>query len=530
MHWVTGTPLWRDATTQVAAGDQFAMRRPALLRFASDDFMNDLTGVLRTAPAALGGYRATAVSYRPRPPGAPDSWRPATSSLKLYQPFHGQFNLVVASLVCRLAGLPDHGVRTAEAERVGFVLRRLAPDGAPVGTGQAAPAELTWSVDADGARRWVALPPGAPAALAPGEDVLPMFPVVYDDAGRPRRVWAGLIPTSSRETYRAAPSAAVPPFPERPGGGKPDDDPRWNQFDVRVIGPLADLQGRDLQDRPVRPMPADLRPEASAFVLLDFADLLSQYLPQLWAVLRDPAPAPGAVSALDQPAQRLHQALLGDKGVDWAGRLAAAAAHWAVITGEEPGSVDLHCDLAAAAIHPATLQGLIRAALPGRVPGPDVPAGLDLPKIEPLGDARYVIRCVYLRPRCPQAQPVSEPSEQFSIASVFDPDAPARPIRIPMPIETGMKDLRKFPKNVGFMVSNQLRGQLNRVTDLQKALNGTVDDEEHWDLGVICQFSLPIITIVALMLLIVIVFLLNIVFFWVPIFRICVPVPLRSKS
>jgi hypothetical protein len=518
MYWVTGNPLWRDATALVAAGDQLAMRRPALLRFTSDAFMDELSGILQTAPSDLGQHRATPVSYRPRPPGAPGDWRAVSAALKLYQPFHGQFNLVVASLVCRLAGLPDHTVHPAEAERVGFVLRRLAP-----------PAELAWSADTGGARRWVPLPPGLEEATAPGEDVFPMFPVSYDDDGRPRRIWAGLIPTSSRETFRVAPGSPAP-FPDRPGGGQADDDPRWNLFDLKVIGPLADLRGQDLQGRPTRPVPADVRPEASAFVLLDFADLISQHLPALWGVLRDPAAAPGAVSALDQHAQDLYHALRADTGVDWAGRLTAAAAHWAVISGEEPGRVDLHCDLRTAAISPAALQSLIRAALPGTAPGAAAPADLDVPKIEPLGDARYVIRCVYLRPRCPRAQPVSEPSEPFSIAPVFDPDAPARPIRIPMPVETSLKDLRKFPKNVGFMLSNQLRGQMNRVTDLDKALNGTVGDEEHWDLGVICQFSLPIITMVALMLLIAIVFLLNIVFFWAPFFRICVPVPLRSKS
>jgi hypothetical protein len=40
---------------------------------------------------------------------------------------------------------------------------------------------------------------------------------------------------------------------------------------------------------------------------------------------------------------------------------------------------------------------------------------------------------------------------------------------------------------------------------------------------------LPIITICALILLIMIVFLLNIVFFWAPFFRVCLPVPLRSR-
>ena len=39
----------------------------------------------------------------------------------------------------------------------------------------------------------------------------------------------------------------------------------------------------------------------------------------------------------------------------------------------------------------------------------------------------------------------------------------------------------------------------------------------------ICSLSIPIITICALILLMIIVSLLNIVFFWVPLFKICLP-------
>jgi hypothetical protein len=270
-------------------------------------------------------------------------------------------------------------------------------------------------------------------------------------------------------------------------------------------------------------VPKDLRGDASAFVLLDLADLLRAHLPAVWQALQQNA-APARAADL-----ALYQALRADKGVDWRGRLLDAAASWAVISGEKPGSVDLHCDLHDAQVVPTVLQALFRAALPGTAPtGP--PADLDVPKIEPAGEALYVVRCVYVRPRCPGAEPVSAPSRPFAIAPVFDPDAPARTVRIPMPFDTGIKDLRKFPKNVGFMLSNQLRGQMDRVSDMKKALDGDIADEQGFDLGVICQFSIPIITIVALMLLIVMVFVLNIVFWWAAFFRICIPVPLRSRS
>jgi hypothetical protein len=43
--------------------------------------------------------------------------------------------------------------------------------------------------------------------------------------------------------------------------------------------------------------------------------------------------------------------------------------------------------------------------------------------------------------------------------------------------------------------------------------------------GMICSLSIPIITICALLLLFVIVFLLNIIFSWLPYFFICFPLP-----
>ena len=62
---------------------------------------------------------------------------------------------------------------------------------------------------------------------------------------------------------------------------------------------------------------------------------------------------------------------------------------------------------------------------------------------------------------------VSAPTPPFQLAGFFDPDAPARPIRIALPIDTSPAGLRKFDKNTVFMVSDILCGQIDRV----KALN-----------------------------------------------------------
>ena len=70
---------------------------------------------------------------------------------------------------------------------------------------------------------------------------------------------------------------------------------------------------------------------------------------------------------------------------------------------------------------------------------------------------------------------------------------------------------------------------MNRVTDLQKALDGDIAEGESLDLGLICSFSIPIITICALIVLMIFINLLNIVFWWMPLLKICFPIGLKAE-
>jgi hypothetical protein len=155
----------------------------------------------------------------------------------------------------------------------------------------------------------------------------------------------------------------------------------------------------------------------------------------------------------------------------------------------------------------------------------------DVPKLDSRGVSQYVLRCVYRRPECGALCPdvVSAPSDKFRIASFFDFDAPVRSITISMPVDTSIKDLRKLRKNVSFLLSNELRQQMNRVTNMKDALDGKFADGKSVDLGLICSFSIPIITICALMVLMIFISLLNIVFWWTPFLRICFPIGLKAK-
>jgi hypothetical protein len=165
----------------------------------------------------------------------------------------------------------------------------------------------------------------------------------------------------------------------------------------------------------------------------------------------------------------------------------------------------------------------------------------------------FVIRCAYLRPGCEPLhnEVMSDPTEPFQMAGFFDPDAPARPIRIGLPIDTTPGGLRKFDKNTAFLISDTLCGQIGRIRGL--TLGDLVLSVLPWpfhkdlpsldsegapcktgsglSLGMICSLSIPIITLCALILLIIMVTLFDFIFRWLPFFFICFPLPgLKAKK
>ena len=188
---------------------------------------------------------------------------------------------------------------------------------------------------------------------------------------------------------------------------------------------------------------------------------------------------------------------------------------------------------------------LIANALPVQITEPTPPPLLaSQPVMNAGGPTYFVIRCVFERPNCGPLQPtvVSDPTEPFLMAGFFDPDAPARPIRIALPIDTTPAGLRKFDKNTAFMISDVLCGQITRAQglglgDLIRSVlpwplhkdldvpDGGPCADDGLSLGMICSLSIPIITICALILLMIMVNLLDIIFHWVPFFIMCLPFP-----
>lgn len=197
------------------------------------------------------------------------------------------------------------------------------------------------------------------------------------------------------------------------------------------------------------------------------------------------------------------------------------------------------------------LEALVQAALPA-VPKAPMPA--KALATQPVSDPRegwFVIRCVFERPECGPFKPpvVSEPTQPFQLASFFDPDAPARPIRIALPLDTSPAGLRKFDKNATFMISDMLCGQINGLTGL--TLGDWVRSVLPWPLykkldpskdtgpcadngnpaGMMCTLSIPIVTVCALILLMIIVKLFDTFFRWLPFFITCFRLPgMKAKA
>lgn len=533
VQWVTASPLWASVLERTHHDEQrLAMREPALLRFERDSFMDDVGKLLDREPSRLVDHVATPVTYRLPAPGETEP--PVPDELKLFQAVHGHFYLVAATLTCRRPGLPEHEVNTSMKERVVFVLRRHDNDGG----------EWAWVDDptAKDGKSWKQLTKKQAELIDPDEELLPLFPLRYTVDERLRRLYVGLVPTASGDVFKAA-GPLSPLAASDAGTGSPSKDPRPDALTAKVTNALRLLASTettaptDAKDpAKIEQAMADQQIEASRFLLLDFAEFLHDTMG--WF----------ATDSWTQPTRAAEQALwstLATPAVSggtttWRDALRTAWSERLILSGDAAGETTLHLNLRTPGLSADQLDAAVVAALPDL---PDTGAALatsvqgdsapppPVPKLDAGSQSKYVLRCAYQRPECKPPHPdvVSSPTQPFRIASFFDLDAPARSITIAMPVDTSIKDLRKLRKNVSFMLSNELRSQMNRVTNLKDAMAGQFADGESLDIGLLCSFSIPVITICALIVLMIFISLLNIVFWWMPFLRICFPIALKAK-
>lgn len=544
VQWQTAAPLWQRALED---DDPLhaRFRQPALFRFATDSFMEEFQTLLNEDAAAVADYVARRETWREPAAG----WQELATlvqgeALKLYQPVQERFYLVGASLVCRMPGLPDRTVDTANQERVFFVLRKL------VSNELGGYDEYAWCQES--ATRAPDDPHSLPLCSAvgwqpvgetevlKGEERLPLFPVTFSENGQRRRLWAGLIPTSSREGFETGGEGPLTVPPDI-GGADPLADPRLAHFQQSVMIALVELEEM-LRNQPDAVTEAE---PVLLFALLDLGQFVHIHLNGAWDELpRLDATFFGALSweeLAQQAAEEETAAQIESGELDTLdGLLDRAGGSGSPDKTEMREALERVLDVGVP-LEQQELEQQVEVALqhvpqdsPDEFPPPTVLVGGRLPRFDPGAGALYVIRCVYERP-CGlgvRRQTVSSRSQPFQIASLFDSDAPARSIQIPMPVDISIEELRKFPKNVSVMISKELRKQMERVQGLSLSDldEGNLKAPGTVDLGMICSFSIPIITICALILLMIMVQLLNIVFWWLPFFQICLPLDLGTES
>ena len=284
--WVAPQPYWRPGPAD--ADSRAALAQPQILRFANDEFIEELLATLAQDPAQVPNYTAQPETWRSPHAGPvpqPEQWverKPArllplirktkakqplpalmapamlpARPLKLYQPAHQRHYLVAGSLVCQAPGLPDRAIDPAR-QRVGFLVRRLFPK-TPVDPKLPLPAPVNlgdWEEHAwvlvGKAGEWrrvgnAALPSEVAAPRA-GEERLAMFPAQYVEArGQPRRLFIGSVPVGRRETYQAGQQKAGP------------DAVDPNALEARIVQLQADVlspwksmvnSGRDVNGKP----------------------------------------------------------------------------------------------------------------------------------------------------------------------------------------------------------------------------------------------------------------------------------------
>ena len=141
---------------------------------------------------------------------------------------------------------------------------------------------------------------------------------------------------------------------------------------------------------------------------------------------------------------------------------------------------------------------------------------------------RYVIRAfarVKQPDDCPPLLVWSEVSELFTIAPWHETgDQPPVQVTLPNPFDRNV--LRNLKPNVAFVMPDSLFNFLNNM-DGAAILegNGERPEDTGFELDWICGFNIPIITICAFILLFIILSLLNIIFWWLPFIKICIPFP-----
>ncbi|MCB8745468.1 hypothetical protein LHU53_00940 [Rhodoferax sp. U2-2l] len=523
------------------ADPRAAPAAPVIVARRDQDFVEGLLADLGDASA----HAALLASTPTRHQGVP----------RLFQPVQRVFNLVVMEVFCDLPGQPRLDPRKIESS--GFVLRRVVGSQKlawlKAGTQVFGWEAVDESLDPAQDRRGLAVNLGHPVlnALAPSqravrtagsarlagakvavsEDVQPLFktpPEVAD--GVARTLLFGTLRVSSGELTE---HAATPPVfgstPQerqqladdlvvylRQGGARTLPVPTARSFSTEQWTAAAQEKPSSLSPAEFRALDAQLGAlllqlgnEFNAFGSGTGPAAMQAALRQL-QVESDVRNSQGQVTRTDRSSA--YDFLLRAKAV-----LLDAVPGAALTLPDRWGAVS---DTLAQAIFEASLlclQQQFAQLLPARGRFEADGSGVE---------ARYVVRA-FIRlkpdhPGCPGRLVWSDYSEPFTIAPWFESSGAPVPV-IPLPDLMDRAQLARVRPTVAFALPPKLAALLR--TDAKDLRDGKGSGGNGLGLGWICSFSLPIITLCAFIVLNIFLQLFNLIFWWLPMLKICIPIP-----
>lgn len=158
----------------------------------------------------------------------------------------------------------------------------------------------------------------------------------------------------------------------------------------------------------------------------------------------------------------------------------------------------------------------------------DVTRDMPLPKFEQAESDRYYVQpFVRIKECCNEEIIWGEASQLFRVAAPFDPEA-SRPSMIQMPSFNDLK--RGIANGLGIVTPPDMADKLRALKPDEGVSDKVIGIRPALGLNMICSFSLPVITICAMILLMILISLLNLVFRWIPWCFSCIPFPSVKKG
>ena len=408
-EWRAPAPIWDRALSDA---DRSALFRPVVLRFDRDEFMDDLPQfVAKIARGACpgtslsprrGGTSVPAGSLRVTPGG--ERWPLSSFSLRTSATTSSRPTWSAGFRGCRAARLIRQRRRASPLSCADW--RRVHPDASIDPLDPASYVEEAWGGPEGG---WRPVEQGG--SLAEFDDFAeerhPLFGVFFQMNGQKRRILAGLIPVTSRESYEA--KGAANPFVV-PRDAQGEVDPRIAQYESRVDRPLKDLLGAKASRGEAA--------EASSFILYDFAQVLHDHLAPVWEiVVREASSSDDGLESPEGPVEILANRLLTERfdkaGTTWAKGLVAVWQGREALLAGEPNAPSFTIDpdeistVDADSLH-SQVTGAVAALGPYEPPPADPSSDANVPSLPMLDEqsgAFYVVRCVYERPHCKDLRP-----------------------------------------------------------------------------------------------------------------------------